>query len=63
MAQIISVTVNNTKLSYVNFTVSADLMDLIPYQGQSLSCGNELVRSNSIHIGIYSLKRKIYVIR
>ncbi len=40
MAQITSVTMKNNKLSYVNFPVSADLMDLFPYQVPSISVGN-----------------------
>ncbi len=56
MAQITSVIFNNAKFSYVNFTVSVDLMDLIIHQGQSISCGNILVRSNLIEIGNYTIQ-------
>ncbi len=56
MAQITSVIFNNAKFSYVNFTVSVDLMDLIIYQGQSISCGNILVRSNLIEIDNYTIQ-------
>ncbi len=59
MAQITSVIFNNTKFSFVNFTVSVDLMDLIIYHGQAISCGNILVRSNYFPIGIYSLIGKL----
>ncbi len=59
MAQITSVIFNNAKFSYVNFTVSVDLINLIIYQGQSISCGNILVRSNTFSIGIYSLIGKL----
>ncbi len=57
--QITSANVNGTEYSFFNFTFSADLNDIFPYQRKSLTCGTVSVRSNSIPIGLLNIKGKI----
>ena len=53
--QIQAVTISNEKFNFVNFTLSANLEDMKQFQGQDITCGVQLLRSNSITIGTYTI--------
>ncbi len=59
MVQITQANITNMKYNYINFTLSANLKDLIRYQELFVTCGNIAARSNSILIGAYNIRGKI----
>ncbi len=57
--QITSATTDsNNMFSFTNFTMSAELNYLHQYQGQNLTCGTIIQRSNPIYIGKFVLTGK-----
>ncbi len=57
--QITSATTDsNNMFSFTNFTMSAELNYLLQYQGQNLTCGTIIQRSDPIYIGKFVLTGK-----
>ena len=54
--QITSSFLSDTKYIFINFTLSADLNDILPYQQQYITCGTVSVRSASVYIGNFRIK-------
>lgn len=58
MVQIASVNIINSEFNFINFTLSAQLDDLLQFQGQSLTCGTLVQRSTHFNIAKYEIVGK-----
>ena len=59
VAEISSLSVTNSLFTFENFTLSVDLDDLLPFQGQNITCGTITERSNIFNINTFTILGKI----
>ena len=55
VAQISSSSFFNGQFNFENFTLSVDLEDLLPFQGQNITCGTIAERSNDFNINKFTI--------
>ena len=55
VAQISSSSLFNGQFNFENFTLSVDLEDLLPFQGQNMTCGTIAERSNVFNINKFTI--------
>ena len=53
--QLQSATHTNGQFSYINFTLSASLNDLLSLQGQNITCGSFVMRSSTFEITSFTV--------
>ena len=58
VAQISSSSFTNSQFNFENFTLSVDLDDLLPFQGQNITCGTLAERSNVFIINTFEILGK-----
>ena len=62
MVQISSSSLINGLFNFDNFTLSVDLDDLLPYEGQTISCGTLAERSNVFNINQFTILGKVILL-